>query len=249
MSQVLPGFRAYTRPPADLADACSRLVKISPTDLSDAQFGVAAIDADIRPLSPRQQRVAGPALTVTTSPGNGFMIRRAVELIRPGDIMVVNSFGNKERAVLGANVAREMRARGLIAVVVDGVIRDWSVIEQFGLAIFARGTTPRSGSDKNGRGEVNAPVSCGGVVVMPNDIIVADTDGITVVPQPDWGLVASRAEQTGRDKPDLKSAISTMVGSAADDALVASLSAMGLVEVEEAWIQHRAGSEMTGRHP
>jgi 4-hydroxy-4-methyl-2-oxoglutarate aldolase len=241
MTSSIPGFRVFARSAADLDGAVERLLALSPTDLSDAQFGLAAVDGGIHALYADTPRLAGPALTVTISPGNGFMIRKALEFIRPGDVMVVNAFGNRERAVLGANVARDMTARGLRALVVDGVIRDAGSIREIGLPVFARGTTPRSGSDKGGRGEINVPVACGGVVVMPNDLVLADGDGISVVPSVDHAAVIDKAASGARSKHDVASAMEAMLSG--DTGLDAALADLGLIEVAGTWAADRASRE------
>lgn len=247
MTNSLPGFRIFERPDTDLAGAVERLIVLSPTDLSDAQFGMAAVDGGIQALFAGTERIAGPALTVTVSPGNGFLIRKALELIRPGDVMVVNAFGNRERAVLGANVARDMHQRGLRALVVDGVVRDAGDIERIGLAVFARGTTPRSGSDRGGRGEINAPTACGGVVVLPDDVVVADRDGIAIVPAVDWPAVADRARSMLTSKPDLKTAVSAMLRGATP-AVSGSSVEPRLHAVPTSWAADRADRESRQPH-
>lgn len=240
-----PGFRTYPSPPPPADELVAALADASSTDLSDVLDGVYTVDGAIRPLVPLDGRIAGPALTVSVTPGNGLMIRKALRMARPGDVVVVNAFGNLERAVLGANVARAALQARVRAVVVDGVVRDVSEIATMGLPLFARGTTPRSGSDPRGRGEIGVPVACGGVVVVPNDVVVADLDGITVVPAPDAAAVAdaARAMRSGSRPPTPGGDHTATVRTTADD----DLAAMGLTSADHSWLRHRLDCE--GRSP
>ncbi len=114
------GFRVadgWERTSPELVKA---LGEIEVPNLSDAQRGLGVMDAGMRLLVPARPRVSGPALTVSISPGNGRMIRAAIEIAKPGDLLVVNGYGNTDRAVVGGNVLMSAAA----AVIVDGAVRD-----------------------------------------------------------------------------------------------------------------------------
>ena len=194
------GFRVFLgveRPPAETV---ARLSKFSVPNLSDAVHGITVVDAGIRPLHENWSPFAGPAVTVDVTPGDGLLLRKAVELVQAGDVLVVNGHGCTERAVLGGNVAIDLANRGVAAVVVDGAVRDVGELAALGLPVFARGAIPRSGTTGAGWGEVNVPVACGGVVVFPGDIVVGDRDGLVVVPAPDAADVIRKAESVEREK-------------------------------------------------
>ena len=194
------GFRVYSRierPPADVLAAYHEL---ETTNLSDTTYGMGVMDPAIRPLIPPRERIVGPAVTCCTSPGNGLMIRKAIELSQPGDVLVVNSFGNEQRAVVGGNVLISMAAKGIIALVLDGVVRDVDEARRIGLAVYARGSVPRAGTSPQGRGEVNVPIACGHVAVLPGDVVIGDEDGIVVVPRADAAAVATRARIVQAEK-------------------------------------------------
>ncbi len=194
------GFRVYTRldrPPPEVLAAYRDL---ETTNLADTMHGMGVLDAGIRPLIPPRERVVGPALTCCITPGNGLLIRKAIEIAQPGDVLVVNGFGNLQRAVVGGNVLISMAAKGISALVLDGVVRDLDEARRVGLAVYARGSVPRAGTNAQGRGEVNVPVACGGVAVLPGDVVVADEDGVVVVPRADAATVAARARIVQAEK-------------------------------------------------
>lgn len=123
-------------------------------------------------------------MTVNARPGDNLMVHKALQLAEPGDIVVVNTNGNTTSAVFGELMCRTAVAQRLGGIVVDGGIRDAEGIAALGFPAFSRSLTP-GGCDKDGPGEINVAVSCGGAVVHPGDIIVGDNDGIAVVPRAD----------------------------------------------------------------
>lgn len=128
--------------------------------------------------------LCGLAVTVNARPGDNLMVHKALQVAEPGDIIVVSTNGNTTSAVFGELMCRTAVARGLGGIVVDGAIRDADGMTALGFPAFSRTVTP-GGCDKDGPGEINVPVSCGGTVVHPGDIVVADRDGIAVVHRAD----------------------------------------------------------------
>jgi 4-hydroxy-4-methyl-2-oxoglutarate aldolase len=187
------GFRVFASTQPISVDVLKRFLELDLVNVSDAMYGMSSVDDALRPLWGPVPRVSGAAVTVSVTPGNGQMIRRAILLCRPGDVIVVNAFGTEERAVLGGSIVADMRANGVAAVIVDGAVRDRSEISAQRFPVFARAVTTRGGTDTNGRGEVNAPVACGGVVVCGGDLVLADDEGIVVVPRRDLEHVYERA--------------------------------------------------------
>jgi regulator of RNase E activity RraA len=162
--ELVAAFEAY--PPANVGDAMNRL------GLMDGAIAARAPDA----------HCVGAALTVLTREGDNLAIHRALDDARPGDILVVNAFGECSRAVFGDLLAEVCLAREVAGVVIDGAVRDIDTIASLGLPVWARGVTP-AGPSKNGPGRIGVPIACGRVVVAPGDLIVADGDGVAVVPQ------------------------------------------------------------------
>ncbi len=151
------------------------------TILADILGREQAMTISIGPLWPPTGRIAGPAFTVTCAPGDNLMLHAAIYRAARGSVLVVES-GDVDYAVAGANVCAVAQRRGVAALVVDGVIRDLAEVKSSGFPVFARGVVPVAGR-KAVTAPLNAPVRCGGVTVRPGDIVVADDDGVMVVPR------------------------------------------------------------------
>lgn len=125
--------------------------------------------------------LCGPAVTVRVRPGDNLMIHKALMMVEPGDVLVIDGGGDVSQALVGGLIRTTCVAKRLGGLVIDGAIRDLCEWAEDGMPIFARGHTHR-GPGKDGPGEVNVPVSCAGLVVMPGDLIVGDADGVIAVP-------------------------------------------------------------------
>jgi regulator of RNase E activity RraA len=126
--------------------------------------------------------MVGTALTVRTRPGDNLVIHKALDLVRPGDVIVVDGGGDTGRALIGEIMTTIASTRGAAGFVIDGAIRDLGTIGSGDFPCFARAANHR-GPYKNGPGEINVPVSIGGLVVEPGDIVMGDEDGIVAFPQ------------------------------------------------------------------
>ena len=127
------------------------------------------------------QAIIGTAFTVRTRAGDNFAIHAALNLVRPGDVMVVDGGGDVTQALIGEIIVQKAMAVGLAGFVIDGAIRDVDPIRELGLPVYARAVTHR-GPYKNGPGVLNRPIAVGGSVVMPGDLVVGDADGIVTLP-------------------------------------------------------------------
>ena len=161
-------------------DDTGGFAELATTVLADVLGPGHAMDIGLRPLWSPMPRVAGPAFTVACAPGDNLMLHAAIYRAAPGSILVVDA-GNAEYAVAGGNVCAVAQRRGIAALVVDGVIRDLAEVRDAGFPVFARGVVPVAGV-KAATAPLNEPVRCGGVVVRAGDIVVADDDGVLVVP-------------------------------------------------------------------
>ena len=110
------------------------------------------------------------------------MVHKALDVAKPGDIVVVDAHGSAMNAVLGDLISTKAKHRGIAGFVVDGFVRDLPDILELDFPVFARGATP-IGPLHRGPGEINFPICCGGVVVNPGDLVVADGAGVVVIPQ------------------------------------------------------------------
>jgi RraA family protein len=174
-----PGFRIrlkIDRPPAELV---AQFRDYETPDISDMLNRMYTMSPEIRNLVNRASLV-GPALTVKVFPGDNLMVHKALDVARPGDVIVVDTGGSRSNAVLGDLVATKAKHRGIAGFVVDGLIRDLPGIVETGLPVYAKAVTP-FGPLHRGPGELNYAISCGGIVVNPGDIIVADQSGVAVV--------------------------------------------------------------------
>jgi regulator of RNase E activity RraA len=147
--------------------------------LSDAT-GLNLMDPAIRPIhAPR--RIVGPAVTAHVQPGDFGLVPYALDLSRPGDVLIIDGRGSTTRSNWGDYFSTWAQSLGIIGTVVDGATRDQRGIIDVDYPVFARAVTPH-GPTLHGASEVNGPVSCGGVAVLPGDIVVADSEGVIVIP-------------------------------------------------------------------
>jgi RraA family protein len=177
-----PGFRVKVnieRPPAELMRGFAHFAT---PDISDLLNRLYAVDPEIRCLTSDHHRVCGPACTVKVFPGDNLMVHKALDVIEPGDVIIVDAGGSTMNAVLGDLVSTKARHRGAAGFVVDGLVRDLPGMQELNFPVFARGTSP-IGPLHRGPGEINFAICCGGIVVNPGDIIVGDSMGVVVIPQ------------------------------------------------------------------
>ncbi|MGV9251395.1 RraA family protein [Streptomyces sp. NPDC003697] len=153
---------------------------IPTTTLADVLGRGQVMDITIRPLWPSMPRFAGPAFTVQCPPGDNLMLHAAIHRAEPGSVIVVES-GDLDYALAGGNVCAVAQRRGVVAFVADGLIRDLAEVREAGFPVHARGVIPFPGSKKAVR-PLNEPVRCGGVRVEAGDVVVADEEGVVVVP-------------------------------------------------------------------
>ena len=184
-----PSDLAFPRADAALV---ARLGALPAPNVGDAMERMGAMDSRIQAMWPGA-RVAGSAFTVWTRGGDNLHILRALEMIEAGDVMVVNGQGDESRALLGDIIGAAARARGVAGFVLDGACRDAEALQEMGMPVFARATSP-AGPYKNGPGYVLRTIACGGVAVAPGDVVVGDGDGVVVVPLADVGAVVEAAE-------------------------------------------------------
>lgn len=141
------------------------------------------IDPAIRPINPpgRQPALFGRAVTVLCEPPDFGAVVHALEVVGPGDVLVISAAGNSEFAMIGEILGGHLRARGCVGLVCDGAIRDVGTLAGWDdFSVFTRFVTPR-GPASGERGAVNVPVVIGGQLVNPGDIIIGDDDGLTAL--------------------------------------------------------------------
>ncbi|SMC45331.1 RraA famliy [Sporomusa malonica] len=162
------------------------LRSISTTCISDAMQGFNHLNTAIKPLK-EEYKICGQAITVKVPSGDNMMVLQAMKSGKPGDILVVDAEGARYRSFAGDFVIGLARTLGFGGVVADGTVRDILSIKEMNYPVFCLGATLAC-SKKIGMGEINVPISCGGVTIHPGDIIVGDANGVLVIPK-------ERAEQ------------------------------------------------------
>ena len=147
--------------------------------LADVAGRRGAANGRIRPLR-QGMRLAGPTLTVEVRPGDNLMIHAAMQLARPGDVLVIDGKGDLNSALMGTLMFSACKKLGIAGVVIDGAARDSAEVEGLGFPVFCVGTCP-NGPTKKVAGRIGHPISVGGVPVRSGDFILADDDGVVIV--------------------------------------------------------------------
>jgi len=192
----------FPRPDRELIE---RLAKLPAANIGDAMDRLGVADSAIQAIWPGA-RLAGPAFTVWVRPGDNQGIHRALQLARPGDVVVVAGGGDESRALLGELIGERAINQGIAGFALDGAARDAETLGEIGMPVFARATTP-AGPYKNGPSRLGTAISFGGVPVLPGDIIIGDSDGIVIIPQAQAGVVAEAAEAVFADESNRRGAI------------------------------------------
>lgn len=175
------GYRINPRAEGPAADVVAAFREIPVAAIGDSMSrNIGTVG--LRQYHARLETVlCGPAVTVRVRPGDNLMIHKALMMVQPGDVLVIDGGGDVTQALVGGLIRTTCVAMKLGGLVIDGAVRDLVEWAEDGMPIFARGHTHR-GPSKDGPGEVNVPISCAGLVVLPGDLIVGDADGVIAIP-------------------------------------------------------------------
>lgn len=175
------GFRIKFEVPRPDKKLVNSFRKFESPDISDQLNRLYALVPEIQCLTGSHHQLVGPVCSVKVYPGDNLMVHKVLDVAQPGDVVVVDARASATNAVLGGLISLKARFRKIAGFIIDGFIRDLPEILPLDFPVFARGTTP-IGPLHRGPGEINFPICCGGVVVNPGDIVVADQAGVAVVP-------------------------------------------------------------------
>jgi RraA family protein len=192
MLEMSIGFRIYKDVERIPRDVVALYDVLPVANIADNMGRLYCVDAAIKAYG--KKRMAGPAFTVKAPAGDNLLFHKAIDMAEAGDIVVVSAEGCTSRSLCGELMVITAKAKGIAGFLLDGCIRDAEEISTLDFAVYARGVQP-NGPYRNGPGEINVPVAIGGQVVTPGDLIVADGNGVVVIPKADADAVAPLAAQ------------------------------------------------------
>ena len=191
-------IKDFKRPDPDLVE---RFRDMPVANIDDNMGRIAAVDTAIEPIGKGQ--LLGTAFTSRVPQGDNLVFHAAMDLAKPGDVIVIDAGGFTNRAIFGELMATYCRSRGIRGIVCDGAIRDrGGISEMENFPVYARSATP-NGPYKNGPGEINVPVVIGGKVVHPSDIIVGDEDGVIIIDPAIASEIADATEAVEKKEADI----------------------------------------------
>jgi 4-hydroxy-4-methyl-2-oxoglutarate aldolase len=205
-----------------------QFVSLGSATVHEAAGRIGAVRSHIKPLE-RGVKIAGPALTVQCRPKDNLMLHKAIQVAKPGDIIIAATEGYTEGGYWGDLMAGSAKARGIGGLVIDGCVRDSEDIINMGFPVFCRGTCVR-GTTKQNLGLINHPILIGDVMVEAGDLVVGDADGVVIVPAGKIETTLKAAQQRIEKEKEKRAALQTGTPGVELNKLDDVLKTLGMVE-------------------
>lgn len=177
-----------SRPSPDLVELYKGFETANISDSMDRLF---TMHYSVKPAYSPMRKIAGAAVTVQARPGDNLLGLKAIEVAQPGDVIVISGFENDALSVWGGFMSMMAAKKGIAGVVTDGLVRDVKQTRLVDFPVYAKGVTPAAPT-KEASGQINTTISCGRVIVEPGDLIVADEDGVVVIPLAETNSLLTR---------------------------------------------------------
>lgn len=182
-NHLLHEYRIKTKILRPDSSLCKTFNNYPTTAISDVMESRNTLTQSIKPVWNPTPRLVGSAITVNSNAGDEILILKAIEIAKPGDIIIVAGNANPTTACWGGVMSAMAQSRGVKGLITDGMIRDVSDCRELKFPIWATGVTPIAPNSDIPPGDLNLPVSIGEVIVHPGDLVIADEDGVVIVPK------------------------------------------------------------------